>query len=179
MAKRICAIGDFHIITDLRFRWLELQTDFDAVRGNLRNWSPFAKAFDNVRLKVLENVPLPAALRLRSENRLESMRLFLRKVWNDSRESELFAEENAVALAAELHHEIRRAEDEYKKIDRELLTVLGASTGTLLASSAIGFVPAASAALVANAVGLVRSQWQRRSFETQCPAGFFLNVDRN
>ena len=179
MAKRICAIGDFHLITDMRFRWLELQSDYDAVRGNLKNWSPFSKALQAANLKVLDKVPLSAALQLRRENRLESMRLFLRKVWTDSRESELFAEENAVALASELDEKIRESEADYKKIDRELLAILGASVGGFFATSSVGFIPAASAALVANTVGLIRSQWQRRSFQTQFPAGFFLNIKKH
>jgi hypothetical protein len=176
MGKRICAIGDFHMVTDIESRWLELKIDYDAVKGNLRNWSPFAKAFEATKLKVLDNVPLEAALRLRSENRLESMRLFLRKVWTDSRESECFAEENAIALASELDERIREAETEYKKIDQELLIWAGAGASTFLTSSTVGFVPAASAALIAGSAGLIRSQWQRRSFQTRLPAGFFLDV---
>lgn len=173
--KRICVIGDFHMITDFQSRWLELKIDFDAVRGGLRNWSPFANAFENTTLKVLDNVPLGAALRLREQNRLESMRLFLRKVWTDAREED-FSEENALALASELDDKIREAESEYKKIDQELLIWAGAGTSAFLSSSAVGFIPAASAALLTNAIGLAKSQWQRRSFETRFPAGFFLNM---
>jgi hypothetical protein len=126
MAKRICALGDFHIITDYQSRWLELELDFAFVSENLRNWSPFSKSFHSANLKVLDKVPLPSALKLRQERRLESLRLFLRKVWRSSREAEMFAEENAVNLAAELNEKIREAESEYKKIDQELVTWFGA-----------------------------------------------------
>jgi hypothetical protein len=178
MGKRICALGDFHMITDFRSRWLELKLDFESVRGNLRNWSPFANAFEGTTLKVLDNVPLDAALKLRNENRLESMRLFLRKVWSDTREAENFAEENAIALASELDDKIREAEVEYKKIDQELLQWAGAGLSTFLATGTVGFVPAASAAVLTSALGLSRSQSQRRSFETRFSAGFFLGMKR-
>jgi hypothetical protein len=106
------------------------------------------------------------------------MRLFLRKVWSDTREAENFAEENAIALASELDDKIREAEVEYKKIDQELLQWAGAGLSTFLATGTVGFVPAASAALLTSALGLSRSQSQRRSFETRFPAGFFLDMKR-
>ena len=177
IAKRICALGDFHIITDLRCRWLELELDFEFVRGNLHNWSPFSKSVQSANLRVLDNVPLASALRLRQERRLESMRLFLHKVWRESREAEVFAEENAVNLAAELEDKIREAEAEYKKIDRELIAWFGAAGAALLATGVAGFIPAASASVVTGAAALARSAWQRRSFNTEFPAGFFLSVN--
>jgi hypothetical protein len=176
MAKRICALGDFHLITDFRSRWLELQLDFEVAEGNLHNWSPFSKAFQAANLRVLDKVPLTSALQLRKENRLESLRLFLRKVWKSSREGEVFAEENAVNLAAELADKIREAEGEYKKIDRELINWFGAAGAALLTSGVVGFIPAASASVVTGAAALVRSGLQRRSFKTEFPAGFFLGI---
>jgi SEC-C motif len=176
MAKRICALGDFHIITDYQSRWLELELDFEFVSGNLRNWSPFSKSFQSANVKVLDKVPLASALRLREERRLEALRLFLRKVWRSSREPEAFAEENAINLAAELEEKIGEAEGEYKKIDQELITWFGAAGAALFTSGVVGFVPAASASVVTAAAALVRSSWQRRSFNAQFPAGFFLGV---
>ena len=105
------------------------------------------------------------------------MRLFLRKVWRESRETEVFAEENAINLAAELDDKIREAEAEYKKIDRELITWFGAAGAALLATGVAGFIPAASASLMTGAAALARSAWQRRSFKTEFPAGFFLSVN--
>jgi hypothetical protein len=177
MAKRICAIGDFHLITDLVTRWFELQLDYNVVKGNLRNWSPFSKALQNANLKVLDKVPLPAALRLRKENRLESMRLFFRKIWQSTRTPEEFSEENALNLAAELNEKINEAETEYKRIDRQLLKWIGASA-VLLVSGVGDFVPRASAAAMTGALSLINSQWQRRSFRIRYPAGFFLDVKR-
>jgi hypothetical protein len=177
MAKRICALGEFHLITDFQSRWLELELDYAFLSGSLRSWSPFSKALQSANLKILDNVPLASALTLRQEGRLESLRLFLRKVWTRSREAEMFADENAINLAAELNEKIREAEGEYKKIDHELITWFGAAGAALLASGTVGFIPAASASAVTGAVGLVKSNWQRRSFKTQFPAGFFLGIE--
>ena len=176
MAKRICGLGDFHIITDYRSRWLELQLDFELVCGNLRSWSPFSKSLQSANLRVLDNVPLGSALRLRQEKRLESLRMFLHKVWKSNRETEVFAEENAINLAAELEEKIREAQAEYNKIDRELIGWFGAAGAALLATGVAGFIPAASASVVTGAAALARSGWQRRSFKTEFPAGFFLSV---
>jgi len=181
MAKRICELGNFHIITDLRSRWLELESEFESVKGNLRNWAPFAKAFDAAPLRVLDSVPLESALELREQKRLESLRLFLRKVWASSREAEAFAEENAIGLAAELQEKIREADVEFKKIDQDLIKwvgIAGAAGATLLTSGVAAFIPAASAAVTGASAALVRSTWQHRSFRMQFPAGFFLSVPK-
>ena len=179
MAKRICSIGDFHIVTDYRSRWLELEFDYAFVKDNLRNWGPFAKAFHSAPLRILDKVPLESALELREQRRLESLRLFLRKVWKTSREAESFAEENAINLAAELDEKIREADIEFKKIDQQLIKwvgAAGAAGATLFTTGIADFVPAASAAITGAAAALARSTWQHRSFKTQFPAGFFLGV---
>jgi hypothetical protein len=64
----------------MRALWKEVELDRSAAGIDVRAWSPFAKALQESDLKVLDNVPLRAALTLREENRLESLRLFLRKV---------------------------------------------------------------------------------------------------
>jgi len=181
MAKRICSIGDFHIMTDYRSRWLELEFDHAFVKDNLRNWGPFAKAFHAAPLRVLDIAPLESALELREQKRLESLRLFLRKVWKSSREAEAFAEENAINLAAELNEKIREADIEFKKIDQQLIKSIGASGAAgaaLFTTGVTAFIPAASAAVTGAVAALGRSTWQHRSFRTQFPAGFFLSVEK-
>jgi hypothetical protein len=182
MAKRICELGNFHIITDLRSRWLELESEFENAKNNLRNWSPFAKALQAAPLRILNNVPLESALELRSQKRLESLRLFLQKVWRNSREAEEFAEENALNLASELAERVREADIEYKKIDQQLFKWFGAAGAagvTLLTTGVAGFIPAASTALGTGLAGVAQTTWQRRSFQRQFPAGFFLSVPKS
>jgi hypothetical protein len=151
------------------------------VRDNLRSWGPFAKAFQSAPLRVLNDVPLESALELREQKRLESLRLFLRKVWKTSREAESFAEENATNLAAELDEKIREADVEFKKIDQQLIKWLGAAAAvgtTLFTTGVTEFIPAASTAITGAIAAVARSTWQHRSFKTQFPAGFFLGVKK-
>lgn len=115
LAKRMCTMMNSHIVTDLRPRWKEVELDRQAARVDIQAWSPFAKALQESDLKVLSNVPLQAALTLRQENRLESLRLFLRKVWKSCRDPDEFSDVNAVNLSAELRYEIAKADDEWKK----------------------------------------------------------------
>src|SRR5690606_31545966 len=110
-------------------------------------------------LRVLNNVPLEMALRLRSENRLESLRLFLRKIWKACRDSDEFSERNAVALSAELNDEIAKARDEWSKIDQELLKWVAPMVGAeLVSAAALNMVPSGVAAVVTAGAGLIHSR---------------------
>jgi len=173
-AKRICAITQSHIITDLHVRWKEIEFDHEHATGKTAIWSPFAKALQNAHLKVLSDVTIQAAFALRREQRLEKMRHFFNRVWRACREPAPYAEANAANLAAELDHRVREAEAEWENIDKELLKWFGATGGTLLSSGIVGFVPAAAAAIATGVAGLVRSQWQRKSFKRRFPAALFL-----
>lgn len=83
---------------------------------------------------------------------------------------------NAVNLSAELRDEIAKADDEWKKIDRDLLKWLGGMGATLVTSGAVGFVPAAAAANITGVTGLIQARIRRSTFKERYPAGFFLGL---
>jgi hypothetical protein len=176
LAKRMCAITNSHIVTNLRTRWKEVELDRASAGIDLQRWSPFAKALQESDLKVLNAVPLPAAFRLRKENRLESLRLFFRRVWKNCSDPDEFSDVNALNLSAELREEISKANEEWQKIDQQLLKWLGLTGGAVISSGLVGFVPAASAAAVTGITGLIQSRLKRRVFKERYPAGFFLGM---
>jgi hypothetical protein len=176
LAKRMCAITNSHIATNLPSRWKEVEIDREQAGIDLQGWSPFAKVLQDSDLKVLNNVPMQAALSLRKDNRLESLRLFLRKVWRTCRDPDEFSAENVVNFSSELQEEIGKANEEWKKIDQQLLKWFGATGGALITSGVLGFVPAASAAAVTGVTGLIQAQMKRSAFKDRYPAGFFVGV---
>jgi len=176
LAKRMCSITNSHIVTSLRTRWKEVELDRESAGIDLQGWSPFAKALNESDLKILNSVPIKAAFRLREENRLESLRLFFRKVWKSCRDPDEFSNENAVNLSAELREEVSKANEEWQKIDQQLLKWIGATGGAVVASGVFGFVPAASAAAVTGITGLIQSRMKRHAFKERYPAGFFLGL---
>ncbi|MEI6072943.1 MAG: SEC-C metal-binding domain-containing protein [Verrucomicrobiae bacterium] len=178
LAKRMCSLTNSHIVTNFKARWKEVEIDREAAGIDLQGWSPFSKALQSSAFKALDNVPIRAALKLREEQRLQSMRYFLRRVWKDCSNPDSFSEENAVTLAAELADQTAIANDEWSKIDRDLLKWLGGTAGALISSGIVGFVPAASAAAVAGVTGLIDAQIKRSSFKERFPAGFFLGLDK-
>jgi hypothetical protein len=132
-------------------------------------------------LKVLKAVPMSAACRLREENRLESLRLFFRRVWKSCRDPDEFSEVNAVNLSAELREEVSKANEEWQKIDQQLMkwiSATGARAGTLVASGLINFVPAAAGAAVSGITSLIQSSMKRHTFKERYPAGFFFGAER-
>jgi hypothetical protein len=179
MAKQTAILSGSHLITDLPPRWREIELDRQSAGVDDSKWSPFAKAFQNLKLKYLDNVPLDAALRLRKEDRLEHMRGFLRKAWNSSGDTS-FDTANAEDLASELLERIREAEEEWVKIDRDLLRwfpMVGGVAAAIASSGGAGWLPAAIGAVTAGTSGLAVAQHQRMSFEHRFPAGFFLKVN--
>ena len=177
-AKRICMLTNSYIATDLPTRWKEIELDHQHATGQTETWSPFAKAIQNADLKVLNNIPVQSAFQLRQERRLEHMRNFFNRIWRACREADPFSKTNAVNLAAELDEHISQADGEWQKIDRKLLKWLGVTGSALISSGIVGFIPAASAAIVTGATGLTLAQWQRKSFKNRFPAGFFLGIRR-
>jgi hypothetical protein len=177
LSKIAAAATKAHLITDLESRWKEMEIDREEGGDNSKIWGPFAKALQNSKLKILDEVSLDGVYRLRSENRLEALRLFFNKVWRSCRESNEFAEANAVNLASELTEQVNEAEAEWKKIDIDL--VKWGTSGSLAVASAIGFLPEAVTELAvggasAGIFALAQSHLRRASFKNQYPAGFFL-----
>jgi hypothetical protein len=180
MAKQTALLSGSHLITDLPPRWREIELDRDSAKVDERKWSPFAKAFHNLKIKYLDDVPLEAALVLRKEDRLEQMRGFMNKVWRLSGDDS-FAPANVENLASELLERVREAEDEWEKIDRDLLKLLqpvGAVAASFVAAGGAGWVPAAVGAAAVGITGLGIAQHQRASFERRFPAGFFLKLKK-
>ena len=178
LAKRMCSITNSHIVTNMRFRWKEVEFDREDAGIDIQGWSPFAKALQNANFKALDEVPIQAALHLRTEQRLDSMRHFFRRVWRDCSNPDEFSDANAADLAAQLEEEVAIANEEWSNIDRDLLKWLGGAGAALISSGIVGFVPAAGAAAVTGVTGLIDARMKRSRFKERYPAGFFLGKSK-
>lgn len=173
-----------YLFTDLQVKWREIELDRNFHSAENKLWAPFAKALQNTPLRYLNSLRLDHALTLRKEGRLESLRGFLRRVWVDARSENPFDDSNSRLLSEELGSEIRKAEDEWKQIDRDLLKTVGTmALGPLLAGGPL--IAAGHASFLAAAVGMAGaiplsiSTMQRRSFQDRFPAAFFMRVQEN
>lgn len=182
-AKMTANITGSYLFTDIALKWREIELDRQAHSAENKAWAPFAKAVQNCALKYLNNIRLEHALTLRKDGRLESLRVFLRRVWKDASTENPFDSANAIRLGEELAEQIRAAELEWKKIDADLLKMVGSvavggllAAGPLIANGHAYFLAAATA--VAGAVPLVSSAIRRRSFPDRFPASFFMKVEK-
>lgn len=181
MAKITASLTGSCLITDLDSRWKELEWDRGHFGVEANPWVPFAKAFHQLQFKFLNDVPLTSALKLRKEQRLESMRRFLHKTWKASTSDDPLSEANIYNLTAELEHELQEAESEWKSIDRELAKWFGVEVATSLLALpqaiATGTAHWVGAAVVTAGITNLISTWHRRSsFIKRYPAGFFLGL---
>jgi len=181
IAKLTANLTGSYLITDLYPRWKEIEIDRESQNAESREWSPFAKAFQSLELKFLNNLNLEYALILRKEKRLEPLRVFLRKVWKSACTVEPISKINANLLADELKDEIKKAEVEWKKIDRKLLDWFGnelkaglIAAGPMIASGYGSFLAAALALGGIFKLGVTQSE--RKSFQDKFPAAFFMKL---
>lgn len=172
-----------YLITDTYSRWKEIELDREEHGARNQEWEPFVKAFQEVELRCLNSLSLEHALILRKDEHLESLRVFLRRVWKAAASGESFERSNAQLLGDELKDEMRRAEEEWKAIDRKLLKWFGSkltagflAAGPLVASGYGVFLAAAFA--VAGAANLGVTGSERKAFQTKFPAAFFLRLEQ-
>jgi len=181
IAKLTANLTGSYLVTDIYSRWKEIEIDRESQNVESREWAPLAKAFQNLEFKYLNNLNLEHALILRKEKRLEHLRVFLRKVWKSACTAEPFSEINANLLADELKDEIKKAEVEWKKIDRKLLDWVGIeataglmAAGPMIASGYCSFLAAALA--LGGIIKLGVTQLERKSFQDKIPAAFFMKL---
>ena len=176
MAKIVAGETNAHLITDMRYRWREIEMDRDTSGIDRQQWSPFAKAMNDVKLRFIDRADLALALRLRKEKRLEDLRLFFRKVWSHVAKGDPFADSLAMDLAAELQLHVREAESEWSKIDMDLVKWFGSEVATAgaLAAGNGKILPSMVGVAIAGTFNLVQSVLQRRKLPITHPAAFFL-----
>ena len=104
------------------------------------------------------------------------------RVWKQAQTEDPFDETNARFLADELAEEIAKAEEEWEKIDQDLIKIIGAgittglvAAGPLIASGHGIFL--AAAAVTGGATTLVSSTRRHKKFPDRFPAAFFMQID--
>lgn len=181
-AKLTSSLTGSYLFTDIASKWKEMELDRQSYSAENKVWAPFAKAFQEAKLTYLNGLRAAHAVQLRNEGRLESLRSFLRKVWTTVKTEDQFDDANAILLAEELTDETQKAQEEWKKIDQELIKVVKTeAVGGLLAAGPLivaghGLFLAA-AAVVAGVGTLVGSTLKRRSFPDRFPAAFFMKIE--
>lgn len=181
MAKLTASLTGSYLVTDLTVKWREIELDRAGRSAETDVWSPFAKSFQEVELRYLNNVSIEDAFRLREEQRLSTLRTFLRGVWKQACDPTSFDKVNGSLLADELAAGVAKARAEWDKIDQDLLKTAVAGTGaSLLAAGpmiASGHGLFLAAAAIAGGIGsLAAAARGRKSFPDEFPAAFFLKL---
>lgn len=183
VAQLTASLTQSYLVTDLPAKWKEIELDRESNNAHNRVWSPFAKAMQQSQLNYLNSVRLEHALKLRKEGRLESFRAFLNRVWKSARTEDAFGDENAILLSEELRDEVKKANDEWEKINQDLIKISGGeiatgllAAGPLIASGHGAFLAAAAATVGATTLGA--TYYRRRKFPDRFPAAFFMRVTK-
>ena len=184
VARVTAGITNSYLVTDIPSKWKEIEFDREEHSPENAAWAPFAKSIQNTKFRYLNNIQLTHALKLRKEGRLERLRYFMHRVWMEASSEKPFDAVNAENLGRELGEEVRKAEVEWREIDRDLVKIVGAGTTTALlaAGPLIAFGHGAflaAAAAVSGGTTLMVHKMKKRSFPNRFPAAFFMNIGSN
>ena len=178
VTKRVADLTGSFLLTDNEIRWKIIELDRKESGIDESSWEPFSRAIGNAPLKLLENISLEDCLRLRKDGLLNSMRLFLRRVWTEAGAGVSSHACSAQHFADELEHEVALAEDEWRQIDRKLMKWFGSEAAASLAlAPQIGLANVswlAASLAVAGVANLAESRSERRSLPHKMPGAFFL-----
>jgi len=186
MGKHICLKTGAHLLTDINFRWKQLEYDrrINDVKNDI--WTPFSKAFNNLDMKFFKGLDFDDLLNIRKGENLNDIRSFLRRIWNINKGGDDFSDDKAKDLSAELTHQTREANREWEKIDKSLIDWIAggsifASAGTTFSASVLSgsgiWVPFATMAVGAG-VKMHGASKERKSFLHNYPAGYFIDQVR-
>jgi len=166
--------------TNLQARRKELQLAREDLPRAADPWTPLSQAFDSLEFEFLNSVSPEFAVSLRKDGRLDSFRVFLRRVWGSvSTDADLAdMEREATAFSEELRDEHRKANAEWKDIRADALKWAGvtASSAVVAGHFVPEFaIPGYSLAVVTQLLSALR---QRRSFRERVPMSVFMDLER-
>ena len=177
MGKILCSKTNSHIITDLDYRWKEMEYDRKENGVRINEWSALSKAVQESNIKYFNGLSFDDLLKLRNDGYLEDMRSFFRRLWNTCSTGNPLDKANVDNLSAELVYHIRKAETEWAKIDKNLVkwfgseSILGVIIGVVAGSAS--WLPAVAVA-TAGTIQIALSKSERNQFMSRFPAAFFI-----
>ncbi len=174
--------------TSFKWKWQELHSVAQDLPQTAQTWTPLTRAFQGLEFKFLNNVDSKFACEMHREGRLESFRHYLKEIWNksyaqsDPNEIEILTRE----FKDQLTDEYRKAQVEWEKIDRDLLTWggstvaagLGASLANAIVSGGLNLELPAYGFGIAAVTKLVTSRMERREFRKKIPMSVFIDLSK-
>lgn len=175
--------------TSLQMKWHDLLSMGKELSETAKVWSPLTKSFQGLEFKFLNNVDSSFACGLRTDGRLEDLRVFLRRLWKtiDGSPDINKAESLARDFRDELTHEYHKAEAEWSKINQDLLNWTGGPGIAALGSAGIAaaivggnMVLALPSLLFVHAgiTKLVEARTKRTQFRKTTPMSVFIDLSK-
>lgn len=184
MGLYIAQMTGAYLFTNSKVRWNEILSVAPKQPNGGEVWSPLTHAFQQLDFKFLNDVSPTFAYDMRAQERLESLRVLLRKIWIEvGGDPDINKAENlARDFSDELKDEMKKAEADWEKIDRDLLkwftATFGASAATGILTGGLNWeLPAMGFAI--TAVGeLLQARLDRRRFRKSVPLSVFIDLKR-
>lgn len=181
MGLYIAQITGAYLYTDLSIRWKEILSTANRLPAGGDVWSPLTHAFQKLQFKFLNSVDPDFACSLKKDGRLESFRVFLRKIWMHIEGSPDLSEADKLArdFSDELKDEYNKGEVEWREIDKKLVKWTTGTGGiaAILTGGMSWEIPAAGFCIAA--IGeLLAARMERTRFKKTMPMSAFLDLQR-
>ncbi len=182
MAKLIASSINSSLITDMAFRWEEIEMDHSNFMIKQEHWNSFSKAFQEIGISFLNNSNIDYALKIRKQNYLSEIRDFLSRIWRDCMSDNLFDEKNIKILEEELRHHLKEAEIEWGNIEKKFFKNFGTAASAIVSSYPI--IAKGSAEYLIGSLGIngltnLGVMWhEKHNFTKKYPASFFLKMGK-
>lgn len=171
----LAAMTGSFLYTDSAIKWREIDTTLPGYQSEKADWTAFTKAFQQLEFSFLNAVDPEFACGLRTDNRLENFRLYMKKTWRKL--SKRPTEETSKALMEELNDEFLKARFEWEKISLEVqkwflpeLASAAIAMGQMNINPGLGIIP--------TAVGhLLHKHLRNRSFRKNTPLSVFIDLE--
>ena len=186
MGLFIAQLTGSYLYTNRQLQWNEILSAKQSSAAEPEIWSPLTQAFQQLEFDFLDNVDSKFVVNLKEEQRLESLRNYLRRLWNKIDAQDTVGEATVRQFKDELIEEHAKAKDEWKKIDVKLRDwVLG--KGTMASGVGLGLsqiltggmnwqFPAAGFCI--SAVNeLLNARAKRESYRANTPLSVFIDLD--
>jgi hypothetical protein len=180
----LCHMTGAFPYTNLKVRWREILSVSKELPEDAQVWSPLTHAFQQLDFKFLNQVDPSFAYSLRGDGRLESFRVFLRRLWKevggepDANKAQGLARD----FGDELTAEYQKAVADWEEIDQSLLkqfgtTLLGGASA--IVTGALNFqIPLAGVAM-AGVLELLNSRLKRRGFRKKVPMSVLIDLSKS
>lgn len=172
-----------YLYTDIEWKWKEILSAKNEIKDNKDSWDSLSYAFKELDFKFLDGIDLEFIHNMKKDNRLSSLRNYLRKTWSaisdNKKQDYKNIHSNVRDFIDELKEETSKAEYEWKDIDNKLKKWLLSRTGIgslIIANGGMDWAITGAGFALDGINHLLQANYERKKFRSSVPLSVFIDL---